>query len=109
MGCYGPGRPVGPPMPFLRRRLPLFLAAAVLGLLGLSALDPEGLRKVRRLEAEVQRRAAETRDIARENARLRREIRALQGEPAALERAAREELGFVRPGEILFKLDEGRR
>jgi len=108
MGCYGPDRPVGPPMPSLRRRLPLLLAAAVLGLLGLSAWDPQGLRKVRRLEGEVQRRAAETRDIARENARLRREIRALQGEPAALERAAREELGFVRPGEMVFKLDEGR-
>ncbi|MBI5070657.1 MAG: septum formation initiator family protein [Deltaproteobacteria bacterium] len=96
-------------MPSSSRRLPLFLAAAVLGLLGLSAWDPDGLRKVRRLEAEVQRRSGETRDLARENARLRREIRALQGEPSALERAAREDLGFVRPGELVFKLDEGGR
>lgn len=96
-------------MPSLRRRTPFILAAAVLGLLGLSAWDPDGLRKVRRLEGEVQRRAGETREIARENARLRREIRALQGEPGALEQAAREDLGYVRPGEIVFKLDEGRR
>jgi len=106
MGCYGPGRPVGPSMPSLRRRLPFLLAAAVLGLLGLSAWDPDGLRKVHRLEAEVRRRGAETHDLARENTRLRREIRALQGEPGALERAAREELGFVRPGELVFKLGE---
>jgi len=109
MGCYLPGRPVGLPLPSMRRRLPLLLASAVLGLLGLSAWDPDGLQRVRRLEAEVQRRSAETRDIARENARLRREIRALQGEPGALERAAREELGFVRPGEMVFKLEEGGR
>lgn len=96
-------------MPSLRRRLPLVLAAAVVGLFGLSAWDADGLRKVRRLETEVQRRAAETRALARENARLRREVRALQGEPAALERAAREDLGFVRPGELVFKLDEGGR
>ena len=96
-------------MPSLRSRLPLFLAAAVLGLLGLSAWDPEGLRKVHRLESEVRRRSAETRDLARENARLRREVRALQGEPGALERAAREELGFVKPGELVFKLEEERR
>lgn len=88
-----------------------FLAAGgmLLLLLGASALDPEGLRRYRRLEAEGRRASAENREILRENARLRREVRALQGDPAALERAAREELGFVRPGELIFKLDEGSR
>jgi cell division protein FtsB len=33
-------------------------------------------------------------------------VRALQGDAAALERAAREDLGYVRPGEIVVKLDE---
>ena len=55
------------------------------------------------------RAAAENRDLARENALLRREIGALQGDPAALEQAAREELGFVRPGEIVFRTGEGSR
>ncbi len=96
-------------MSLLRRRATLILAAATLGLLSYSAWDPEGLRKHRRLTAEAARVAAENRDIARENGRLRREIRALHGDPAALERAAREELGFVRPGELVFKVGEGGR
>jgi cell division protein FtsB len=96
-------------MSFLRRRATLLLSAGILGLLALSAADPEGLRKNRRLEAQARRVAEENRGLARENASLRREIRALQGDPAALERAAREELGFVRPGEMVLQLGEGGR
>jgi cell division protein FtsB len=92
-----------------RRTTTLSALGVLLLLLGASALDPEGLRRYRRLEAEVRRATAENREMARENARRRREVRALQGDPAALERAAREELGFVRPGEVIFKLDEGGR
>ena len=95
-------------MSLLRRRATLLFATGVLGLLLFSAWDPEGLRKHRRLTAEAARVGSENRDIARENSRLRREIRALHGDPAALERAAREELGFVRPGEVVFKIGEGK-
>ena len=42
--------------------------------------------------------------LAAENAALSREARALRGDPAALERAAREELRFVRPGERVYWL-----
>jgi cell division protein FtsB len=96
-------------MSFLRRRATLLLAAGLLGLLALSAADPEGLRKHRRLEDQARRVAEENRSLVRENARLLREVRALHGDPAALERAAREDLGFVRPGEIIFHLPEGSR
>jgi len=96
-------------MSFVRRRATLLVAAALAGLVALSAFDPEGLARHRRLEAEVRRLAEENRAIGLQNARLRREVRALQGDPAALERAAREELGWVRQGEIVFKLDEGER
>ncbi len=48
----------------------------------------------------------ENRQMRLENARLRREARALAGDPAALEHAAREDLGFVKPGEWIYKLDE---
>jgi len=96
-------------MPAPRRRPHLIAAAGILVLLALSALDPEGLRKVRRLEGEARRVAAENAALARDNARALREIRALHGDPAALERAAREELGFVKPGETVLRLDEGGR
>jgi cell division protein FtsB len=37
-----------------------------------------------------------------ENARLREQIRRLKEDPASVEAIAREELGLIRPGEMLF-------
>lgn len=90
---------------FLRRRWTWLYLAALAGLGLWSVLDPAGLAKHRRLEAEVRRAARENLELRQETLRLRREARALAGEPAALERAAREELGFVKPGEVVYQLD----
>jgi len=94
-------------MPFSKVMLGCF--AIILALLALSALDQNGLAKARRNEAEVSRVERENAALEQQVARLRREVRALQGDPGALERAAREELGYVRPGEIVYKLEEGSR
>jgi cell division protein FtsB len=45
--------------------------------------------------------------LTAENSQLAREARALRSDPAALERAAREELRFVRPGERVYWLGAG--
>ncbi|HSD18401.1 MAG TPA: septum formation initiator family protein [Anaeromyxobacter sp.] len=74
----------------------------------LSALDPDGLRRYLRLERDARRMEDENARIAAENARLAREVRALRTDPSALERAAREELRFVRPGERVYWVGEGR-
>jgi cell division protein FtsB len=50
---------------------------------------------------------AENARLAAENAALAREAHALRSDPAALERAAREELRFVRPGERVYLLGAG--
>jgi cell division protein FtsB len=92
-----------------RRRFTIGYVIAVLVLLGLSALDRDGLRKALHKEAEVERLARENAALEQRVARLRREVKALQGDPGALERAAREELGYVKPGEIIYKLEEGGR
>lgn len=89
------------------RRRPLVISAAAVALLGLSALDPNGLRKALRNEAEVARLERENAALAQRVGQLRREVRALHGDPAALERAARE-IGYVKAGELVYKLDEGR-
>ncbi len=81
-------------------------AWAVLALLALSAADPNGLRKARRNEAEAVRIERENAALEQRVAQLRREARALHGDPIALERAAREELGYVKAGELIYKLDE---
>jgi cell division protein FtsB len=72
-----------------------------------AALDPAGLRRYLELSAEVRRMRAENARLSGENAALSREVRALRSDPAALERAAREELRFVRPGERVYWLGAG--
>jgi cell division protein FtsB len=86
------------------KRWTVYLAALAV-LAGVSALHPGGLRKHARLSADARRVAAENEALRREVGLLRREARALDGDPGALERAAREELGYVRPGEIVIQLD----
>ena len=93
-------------MPPPARRWTWLFLAAVAALGALSALDPAGMRKQVRLEAEARRLEAENRELRQENVRLRREARALAGDASALERAAREELGYVRPGEIVLQLGD---
>ena len=45
------------------------------------------------------------RQLADENQKMRREIEAQKTDRRALERAAREELGYVKPGEIVINLE----
>ena len=71
----------------------------------LSAVDSSGLRKANRLAAEAERVEAENRKVAEEKARLTREVKALRSDPAAMERAAREDLGLVRPGERVYRVE----
>jgi cell division protein FtsB len=85
---------------------PFFFAyfGALAILLVASALHPAGLRKHRALAADVRRLADENGKLREKNQRLRQDARALAGDPAALEQAAREELGYVRPGERVYLL-----
>ncbi len=91
---------------FLKRHWALLYVAALAALGALAAVDPDGLRKHLRLEADARQLAADNRELRQENIRLSREARALAGESAALERAAREELGWVKRGEMVIQLDE---
>lgn len=83
----------------------VLLAALVLA--AMSALSPNGLRKAWRFGKEIERLRAENAAIEAENERLRRDIQNLHASPAYLERVARDELGLVRPGEVLFRFPEG--
>lgn len=91
-------------------RRTLLWAAVVLAaaLAGWSASAEGGFRKYLKLTGEVATLKERNRARADENARLRREIAALRTDDRALERAAREELGYLRPGEIVLKLDGAR-
>ena len=90
-----------------RRKLVLGALAASLCLSALSLADSGGLPRLERLRADIQRQEQRNRELRAENARLVRTVRELSPpmEPAALEKAAREQLGFVRQDEVLFKFE----
>jgi cell division protein FtsB len=89
----------------VRRKL-LGVAAVVAAVLTLaSAADARGFRRYLRLRQDVESLQTRNGELAAQNALLRKEIDALRKDPAALERAVREELGYVKPGEVVFHLE----
>jgi cell division protein FtsB len=89
----------------VRRKL-LGVAACVAAILTLvSVVDAKGFRRYLRLRQDLEAIEARNQVLSEQNDALLREINALRNEPAALERAAREELGYVKPGEIVFHLE----
>ncbi|HEX8699524.1 MAG TPA: septum formation initiator family protein [Myxococcaceae bacterium] len=84
----------------------LMVAAVVAGVLSLASVaDARGFRRYLRLRQDVETLQERNRSLAQQNESLLREINALRKDPAALERAAREELGYVKPGELVFHLE----
>jgi len=78
--------------------------------LGLAVVDRKaGLPAWHRLRAELASSQARIDALVDETEALRVEIRALQDDPFALERAIREDLELARPGEIVvrFPRDSG--
>jgi cell division protein FtsB len=89
----------------MRRKL-LWGAVAVAGVLsGVSVADAKGFRRYLELRQAVASLEARNAELRQKNERSLREVEALQKDPRALERAAREELGFVRPGEIVLNME----
>lgn len=79
--------------------------AAAAALAAFSAAAEGGFRRYSRLSREVEDLKVQNRAVAAKNARLLAEIQRLRSDDGAIERAAREELGFVRPGEVVISLE----
>ncbi len=87
-----------------RRRLLLAATGVVIAALGLKLYrDPKGLRLWTKLGADLARLDTENAKLRAQVADLRRQARAIRGDPAGLERAARES-GYVKNHELLFEL-----
>ena len=83
---------------------PLLALAACAAIL---LLDLEtGLLPMARLADEVERTRLRVEQLEGERARLRARVRRLRRDPAAVEAVAREQLGMVRPGEIVVHWDD---
>ncbi len=65
-----------------------------------------GLGRLGQLKRELVELKARNQVTAAENTRLREEVHALRHDLSAVERVAREELGLVRPGEVVYQIEE---
>jgi cell division protein FtsB len=85
----------------------LTLGTFVIAAIALSALLDEdtGVAIWRELRRDLDTANARVERLMRENDALRSEIVQLEGEPAALDRAIREELDLVRPGEVVVRFE----
>ena len=90
-----------------RQRLVLGALCASVVISAVSLADPKGLRRLDRLRFDIERQEQKNAELREENTRLAKTVKELSPpvNPAALEKAAREQLGFVRPEEVLFKFE----
>jgi cell division protein FtsB len=88
-----------------RRKIVWGAVIAALVLAGFSLVGEGGLRRYWKLQREVRTYEVSIAQLIEQNARLRREVQGLKEDPLAIERAVREELGFVRPQEVIITLE----
>lgn len=85
------------------------LAAAALavgvGFLPLRVFGGGGVERARELERQVEDLRRRIAGQRAKNALMRREAQALRGDLRMIERVVRDELGLVRPGEIVFQFE----
>ncbi len=86
----------------------LGLGTCIIGIVAAMALlDPEsGFGIWREMRADLSASTLRVERLEAENEAIRREIQTLEREPAALDRAIREELDLVLPGEVVVRFVE---
>jgi cell division protein FtsB len=89
-------------LPRRRTMLNLLLGFATAVLLIDAFAGEKGLMERLRAREVYETAAAQLQAQRAENARRREYVRRLREDPALIEAIAREELGFIRPGELLF-------
>lgn len=78
------------------------LAFAAIVLFVDALIGDKGLVERLRAKRQYEQELTSLRAIQQENAMLRETMRGLKDDPSAIESIARKELGFIRPGELLF-------
>lgn len=80
------------------------LVASALGYVPYHVYARSGLARTLQLRRDLAALHARNAELRGENRRLVREAEALRSDPDAIERVARAELGWVRPGEVIVDL-----
>jgi cell division protein FtsB len=99
-----PGSPSG----FRRRVVHLLLVFVALVLVVDALIGEKGLMQSMRARQEYLDMAASLETLRRNNAKLRDEMRRLNEDPATIESVARQQLGLIRPGEVVFILKDAK-
>ena len=95
--------PTSPAPPVTRRRtLQLLLVFVTLVLIINALVGERGLTETLRARKKHQELVTAIEHLRTENARLRDDARRLRSDPATIEALARQELGLIKPGEMLF-------
>lgn len=89
------------------RVLLVFLAILCVVLLGLGIFGNNGIITYRELKRSYVELQSKVSALEEENERLAEEIYLLKNDPSYIERIAREELGMVKPGEVIFYVRKG--
>jgi len=84
-----------------RRVAAAAVVAFVLAYLPYRLYTRSGLGRTLALSRDLKALRARNHELAAENDRLTREAEALRNDPSAIERVARSDLGWVKPGEIV--------
>jgi cell division protein FtsB len=85
-----------------RRTFQLLLVFVTLVLVVNALIGERGLTETLRARKQYTELVTSIERLRAENARLREEARRLLSDPATIEALARQELGLIRPGELLF-------
>jgi len=89
-----------------RRYATFALVLICLALFGHEIFGPHGFLALRREKQEIENLRQQISQLKHENEQLDKRIKALQSDPEAIERVAREQMRLVRPGEIVYNLPE---
>jgi cell division protein FtsB len=95
---------------FIEKRHRLIISGGVACFLLLSLLAMAGERgflEVYQFSRHLKRVESRIGVLEGENERLRRQVTGLQSDPYQVEKLAREDLGLVRPDEIIFEIADG--
>lgn len=85
--------------------MPFGLLVYVLFSLPLRILSEEGYPRYQRQKEQLARVRRENAELAADIERLNREVRGLLHDPHMVERIARDELGLIADGEVLFQFE----
>lgn len=91
---------------FLRRNAWRILGVALLALFLQDVFGTHGFLAMRRTQQEIKQIREQIGKLNAENKSLAGEVNALKTDPKAIERVAREDMGLVRPGELIYKLPD---